>query len=213
MTVSQIYRHYQIMPNLQLHMYQVAAVGLVICDHYKGQTLVDRDLITQTSLLHDMGNIIKFDLKGQPRWLKVKQDFIHRYGPDEYQATLKIAQELNMPKAIIHLLNHSNSPHLPHVAKSHDWHLKIASYADMRVAPHGVVSVNARFDDFISRYQHKHHPLSDLNLIETNRQACLKLEQQLQAHTSIDLSQITDATIKLYLTTLPDYHLTPEFTC
>ena len=45
MTTAQIYSHYHIMPNLQLHTYRVAAVDLAILDHWTGPA-IDQDLIT-----------------------------------------------------------------------------------------------------------------------------------------------------------------------
>ena len=200
------------MPNLRQHMYRVTAVGLYLLDHWCGPQ-IDRHLITQTLLLHDMANIIKFDLKGQPRWQKVQQDFIGRYGTDEYAATAKIAAELNLPARVIYLINHRNSPNLKQVVASYDWELKLASYADFRVAPHGVVSVTARFDDMKQRYQGKTHIIAQKGFITIAKNYCLKLESQLQPLISIPLDSITDQTIAPYLKSLPSYRLTPEFTC
>ena len=79
----------------------------------------------------------------------------------------------------------------------------------MRVAPHGVVTVNRRFADLMSRYAHRHPPTN----ITTNHQLTLKIESQLQPFVSIPLNQITDSTIAPYLKSLPNYQLTPEFCC
>ena len=43
-------------------MYRVAALGSLICDRLISQK-VDNDLILKTLLLHDMGNILKFDFE------------------------------------------------------------------------------------------------------------------------------------------------------
>jgi 5'-deoxynucleotidase YfbR-like HD superfamily hydrolase len=42
-------------------MYRVAAIGQYIADHLRADVKVDKDLITKVNLLHDMGNIVKFD--------------------------------------------------------------------------------------------------------------------------------------------------------
>ncbi len=65
MTIQQLYEKYEIMPNLQLHMYRVAAVAKMICDHF--QKPINKQEVIITCLLHDIGNIIKFDLFDFPQ--------------------------------------------------------------------------------------------------------------------------------------------------
>lgn len=208
MTIAQIYSRYRIMPQLQLHMYRVAAVGNVILDNWRGPQ-VNRDLITQVLLLHDMANIVKFDLSGKPAWQKIQQDFISRYGSDEFQATVAIAQELKLTERMIYLIGHRSSPDLGQVVKSSDWELKLASYPDFRVAPGGVVSVKKRWDDISRRYRRKTHPLAQADFIATAYRYCLELESQLQPFISLPLNQITDSIISPYLKSLPNYELIP----
>ena len=54
--ISEIYAEYKIMPNLQMHMYRVAAVASLIYDNFN-EPLNKEEIIT-ACLLHDMGNII-----------------------------------------------------------------------------------------------------------------------------------------------------------
>jgi len=48
------------MPQLDEHQLTVAAVADFICAHFNGN--INRNNIVKACLLHDMGNIIKFDL-------------------------------------------------------------------------------------------------------------------------------------------------------
>ena len=68
MKISEIYQKYQIPPHLQLHMYRVSAVAWTICDNFDEE--LDKIKIVAADLLHDMGNIIKFDLKLFPEFLE-----------------------------------------------------------------------------------------------------------------------------------------------
>jgi len=58
------------MPSLQLHMFRVAGVASVICENFKQPELINQDDIVSACLLHDMGNIIKFNLSLFPQFLE-----------------------------------------------------------------------------------------------------------------------------------------------
>lgn len=67
-TISQIYDRYQVLPALQLHMLRVAAVAQLICSsHHRA---LPTDHIISCCLLHDIGNILKFDLTYYPEFLE-----------------------------------------------------------------------------------------------------------------------------------------------
>ena len=85
MNISEIYEKYQIMPQLQNHMYRVAGVASVICNNFSKP--VDKNSVVSACLLHDMGNIIKSDLnlfpeylneKGLSYWKNLKKEFIKK---------------------------------------------------------------------------------------------------------------------------------------
>ena len=89
MKIQKIYDDYKIMPQLQLHQLRVAGVASIIVDNF--QEKLDKDAIVSAALLHDMGNIIKFNLnffpdalepEGLDHWQSVKDEFILKYGPD-----------------------------------------------------------------------------------------------------------------------------------
>ncbi len=60
-TIKQIYDFYPIPPNLQNHMLTVANVVFTISQNWIGPSINKRDLIL-AALLHDVGNLAKFDL-------------------------------------------------------------------------------------------------------------------------------------------------------
>jgi len=158
MTIQLIYQQYNILPNLQRHMLQVAAVGEWIYDHWNGPVLEKEPLINAL-LLHDMGNIIKFRppylgemADDEEYWLGVQREFVKKYGPSEHSATEKIIHEINPPNlekvlAIYHCIGWHNTP------EELSWEGKIADYADCCVAPQGVVGFEKRMEDLLVRYK------------------------------------------------------------
>ena len=106
MKIKQIYLNYRIPPNLQDHMLRAASVGAYISDHWKNKADLDKNSMIQALLLHDMGNIIKFDFRfsyllGKEEantgyWKKIQQEFIKKYGDDEHVATVEIAKEIGL---------------------------------------------------------------------------------------------------------------------
>ena len=78
------------MPNLREHQLRVASVAAQICDNFF-EPLNKKDIVT-ACLLHDMGNIIKFNLNYFPElikpegieyWQKVQNEYKKKYGNDE----------------------------------------------------------------------------------------------------------------------------------
>ena len=62
MNIAQIYEKLGTSPNLQQHMIRVTSVGLFILNNWNGEKL-NTDTMTTMLLLHDIGNIVKFDLE------------------------------------------------------------------------------------------------------------------------------------------------------
>lgn len=162
MNPIEIYKKYQIMPNLQIHQLRVAGVALAIIRNLT--VPVDEKAILNACLFHDMGNIIKFDLsyfpefvqpEGLEYWEKVKQDFIEKYGNEEHHATLLICQELGFSKKDLELLNAVGFSRALDTFKSGSIEKMICCYADQRVGPHGVISLDQRFADGAKRYENK----------------------------------------------------------
>lgn len=214
MKISEIYNQYQIPKNLQEHMYRVAAVGMTVTDFIKDSVPLDKDIITTTLLLHDMANIIKFSFDGKvsteedvEHLKKVQQDFISKYGNEEHIATQTIARELHVPEKVINILQNTGSSKIHITTESTDWYRKVCSYADFRVAPYGIVTVNERFDDVVKRYEGREHVLSDIQKTEEKRNNCLILEKQIQEKSVFPLEEITDTKIESVLKKLFDYEI------
>lgn len=207
MTIKQIYQKYNIPPNLQLHMKRAGAVGALIIDYWRDPSSLEKSAIIETLLLHDMGNIIKFDfsfshLLGEEEtniehWKSVQADFKQLWG-NEHTATMEIAREIGVREKTIKLLEQMGSSNLGDVLEKGDWNAKISCYCDFRVSPTGVVSVNQRFDELIDRYHGRSHDLGDIAKTQQRRVFCLALEGLLQKGVNFNLSELTDFDISKY---------------
>lgn len=215
MKISEIYQKYQIPPHLQLHMYRVSAVAWTICDNFDEE--LDKINIVAADLLHDMGNIIKFDLKlfpeflepeGYDYWERVQKDYIARYGYDEHEATRIIANEVSTAPRIQELLNSVGSSKTSLIIKSKDKAKWIANYSDYRVYPHGVVSLKRRLEDGRKRYVNntRLNSVSMKKSIEIEKFS-YELEELIQKETSIDLNSITDESVSDIIKQLPNFEI------
>jgi len=160
-TIEEIYNDYKIMPSLREHMYRTAAVASILCDHFNG--IIDRKSILQTCLLHDMGNIVKFEFdkfpeftkpEGREYWEAIRADYLSKYQSDNArEITLKIAEEVGASLRTLELLNSSTGfDRALKVLESNEFEKKICLYSDMRAAPLTVTSLSERLDDLLKRY-------------------------------------------------------------
>lgn len=155
------------MPQLAEHQLKVAGVAGLICKNL-GRPVDSKEVIA-ACLLHDMGNIIKFDLKFTSEllpgrfteaelqaWQRVKDDYLEKYGSDEHHATLLIARELGVSDRILELIDCIGFQNGQSNAANQDFGKKICAYSDMRVGPQGVINLEQRFMDLRHRYEYKH---------------------------------------------------------
>ncbi len=157
MNILDIYTRYTIPPNLQRHMLEVTAVGQFIAEHWKGPG-IDKNLLTQTLLLHDMGNIVKFKkpflgelAENSTYWEDIQQQFIQKYGTNAHDATEAIVRELHVSKAVQEtIIQMRANPDGSTAAVT--WEAKIADCADLCVSPEGIVGLEKRLADFMKRY-------------------------------------------------------------
>ena len=202
MKVREIYKKYPITPNLQKHLLRVAKVTLFICEHWKGRK-VDKELIKKAALLHDLGNIVKFDLKRYPDylgkelkrldfWAKKQKEMIKKYGADDHEACLKMLREIGVDAKIIKIISNKSFHYSLKTEKSDNWELKILFYSDLRVGPFGILSLKKRFVEAIPRL--KMYRKAD-NLDELVK-ACYQIEKQIQENLDVDVSEITDESIE-----------------
>ncbi|MBL8029643.1 MAG: hypothetical protein JNN11_00095 [Candidatus Doudnabacteria bacterium] len=168
MEILEVYKKYKIMPQLADHQFRVAAVASIISGKlvelgvFSGQQKAD---VVLACLLHDMGNIIKFDFAQTVSlvntgidldyWQKVKTEYISIYGKDEHSATIQIVKELGVEKRIEELVDCVGFNQAESNLNSGDLGKQICAYADMRVTPRGVASLEERFADLRSRYEAK----------------------------------------------------------
>lgn len=200
MTIGQIYKKYHIMPNLQTHMYRVSVVARVLCTHFENEC--DAESVISATLLHDMGNILKFDLTGQEKWLHLQREFKEKYGTDEYVATVAISHEVGVTQRVVELIYSLSFSHSSENVTTSDYEKKLCAYADMRVAPWGVVSLDERLLDLEKRYAARYPSPEDQQRREHFRRDAYALESQIFAHCDISPSDITDETIKSFFTIL-----------
>lgn len=187
------------MPTLQLHQLRVAAVAKIITDNFVGN--LDKEGVVKACLVHDMGNIIKFDLtyfpefvepEGLEYWQTVKNEYISKYGTDEHKATMDIAKEINLPENVMDCLHNIGFSKSTKNADSVSFENKIAAYSDMRVSPHGVISMEERIDEGNKRYKGKvGHSIGSDNFF-TLSDSLRTMEAQIFEKVSIKPEDITD---------------------
>lgn len=196
--IEDVYEEYYIMPQLKEHMYRVASVANYICDHLSHA--IDKKSVITASLLHDMGNIIKFDLnkfpefnepKGIAYWETVKRNYIEKHGNDPHKATIDIALELGTSLRVLELLNSIGFGSSVSVYESGEIEKMICIYADMRVTPKGIVSLKERLADLESRYgaspsAKKGKELQDIYL------SLYSIEEKIFSDASIKPNEITN---------------------
>lgn len=212
--ILEIYEQYKIMPNLALHQLRVASVISLIIQNLDIE--VDRDVAIESGLLHDMGNIIKFDLnyfpefnepKGIEYWKKVQSEYFEKYGTDEHEATQKILKELNVNPRVIEIDSNMVFRNLCVDKEGNDWELKLLHYADMRVGPFGILSYEDRMEDARKRYEGK---IDDEMTREGDKKlvflACGKeIENQIFSNCKIRPEDVNDLTIAPILEELKGY--------
>lgn len=199
MNIVEIYKKYKIPNNLQEHLLSVTAVASVISDNFK-KPLAKNDILT-ACLLHDVGNIIKFNFDinlfgwsdTEIEELKtIQKEFAQKYNNDEHHATIEIAKEIGVSDRVIDLLNAVGFSVACENVGHEDYEKKICSYSDMRVAPHGVVPLKKRFEDGQKRYPNK----GTLAWVDEKRTCLEVVEKQIFEHSFITPDEVTDESIK-----------------
>lgn len=214
-TPRELYKQFRIMPSLQLHQLRVAAVAKLICDNATAP--VDTNDILLECLFHDMGNIVKSDLRyfpdfvepeGVEYWETVKQDFFKKYGTEQHEANAAIAREIGLSEHIIEMMDNTGFSKILDIVGSESRELKICQYADSRVGPRGILSLDGRLAEGRERYVagRKGRQYYDTDEgFEKLSNAAHELEQQVFALTSIRPEEITDETAAGVLEELWEY--------
>ncbi len=201
MTIRDLYSKYQIMPQLVTHMLRVAGVAKIIAEHWKDGCDVKQ--ITNLCLLHDMGNIVKFDLsegvdrqkfgeiESLPHWRQIQKEYLNKYGKSAYDATTGILAEAKLEKYIPYI-SEEKKLYFTEARESELSHASIPSiilmYSDCRVKPSGVVSYRERIDDLKSRYGGVR--------TDTWNEWTYFFEIWMQSKVNIQLSEITEKSVE-----------------
>ncbi len=212
-TPREIYAQYDILQSLQLHQLRAAAVAKMICEHFT-QSINARD-VTLACLFHDMGNIIKSNLevfpdflkpKGREYWEGVKKDFITKYGTDEHAATVAIAREIGLREGAIRYIDGIGFTMLAATRDSSSYEQKICEYADLRVGPHGVLSLDERIEEARVRYVEHHQDMStDRSRFAILLAAAREVEHQIFVNENIRPEDINDASVAPLIQELWEY--------
>ena len=208
MKILELYQKYKIMLNLQQHQLRVASVGMFLCDHCSlAEVRAEREVMKEALLLHDMGNIIKFDLhffpeflkpEGLEHWQKVQSEFKEKYGNNAHKATMQILEEIGVSERVSELVNAVSFAKAKQTFESTDFSRKICAYSDMRVGPHGVISLQERFEDGQKRYAPKD---GKKNSFEYVLQAFYKkIEKQLFEAEDVEAEDVQEKSVSNYLT-------------
>lgn len=215
--VREIYRDYHIMPALAAHQFRVAGVACAIMDAFDAPTIAApfyRDEVITACLLHDMGNILKFDLsqfpeflepEGSAYWEGVKRDFVMKYGQNEHVATLAIAEEIGVSTRTREYIDAVGFPNASKTAGSGSLEKMICCYADQRVAPHGVVSLEERFEEGSRRYAGRAHRVEDPAYAVRQISALKNMEMDIFARTTVVPDAIVEGVAEKYFPMLDGF--------
>jgi predicted HD phosphohydrolase len=160
MKAAAAYQHYNIMPTLAQHMLQVGAVAKIVTDQINEPDFPATQIIS-ACLLHDMGNIMKFDLDNVPvgldipdidHWKSVQADIRNQYGLDEHQVTHHIASEIGVSSTTLSAIENCGTSKAASVLADQNIPAMFVTYCDYHVAPASIVSPAQRLADILDRY-------------------------------------------------------------
>ena len=189
MTIQDIYEKYHVPPHLQMHMLRVTVVVNLIGEKVLGLSPDEMSAVLTASLFHDMWNILKFDMSVYPAvrepegvaYRQGVQEQWRQYGATEHEATMTVASEVWLCSEALAVLDPLVTLPATHNAKT-AWRLvKLCEYADGRVWPFGLVSLEERFEDLLHRDM-KNFTLSETHVREKHKeclQALQSIEQEL----------------------------------
>lgn len=205
MKVTEIYKKFGIPPNLQEHMFRVWGVVSFIEKHWNDSEIkVDWDLVKKAALLHDLGNVVRFDFNKHPEflgkeqvnvdhWKDIQKKVIGSYGSDDHEATKKMLKEIGAAQEMVDIIQEKSFGNSVTIKDSDNWPLKILYYADIRTLPGGIGTLEERIADVRERMP-KYTSRTDFeDLVE----ACREVERQIQEYLNVPVSEINDDTIVL----------------
>jgi len=205
MKVIDIYKKFGIPPNLQEHMFRVWGIVSFVEKHWdNADTIVDWNSLKRAALLHDLGNVVKFDLDKHPEflgkeqsnighWKNVQKSIIEKYGSDDHEATEKMLKEIYVSQEILEVIQNKSFGNSVATKNSNNWPLKILYYADLRTLPLGIGTLKERISDVRKRMP-KYTSRPDFEDLVS---ACKEIEKQIQDNLDIAVSEINDQAIEI----------------
>lgn len=222
MNILKIYEKYQIPQILQEHQLRVAAVGNMIYGHLQGEikNQVDKETLITALLLHDIGNLAKFNLEHSMiedksrDWIAVQKEFWKKFGKVSRIATQKIVQDIQVNNSVLNLVDFIGMSKAEEVLFK-TMTEKIATYSDQRVQPYSVGTLEERKKEGTVRFKQREPYLSwnkaereeGEKLIERSFIALHKIEKQIFSKTDISPEFITDKSIQPYFEKLKSYNI------
>ena len=184
-------------------MLKVSSVVKLIASNFDKELQVD-EMLTAT-LLHDMGKIVKFKLglipnslepQGIEYWKKVQTSFREKYGSDEERATQNLLDELGMSKRIKDLVANIGFMEAKNTFEVGDIEMMICCYADQRVSPFGISTLEYRIEEGRVHYR-MNNKVSWNDTLEWEGFAkyTYKIEEQIFKHCKIKSEEITDKVV------------------
>lgn len=214
MRAREVYEKYQVPPWLQLHQVRVAAVADTVARMHADANV---SLIVTTCLVHDIGAIVKFDFEYMrralpglasadeiPHWEAVQKEIRARYGTEEHEATDAILSDLGKSNER-EIFDQMGLTNMPRILASGDRNLQIVQYADMRVGPFGVLSIQERLADGAARYASVWEEDGTARIANSFPRDVQKLEEILFAGVERRPEDISDASIAVRMQELWDY--------
>jgi hypothetical protein len=199
MTTKDVYRQFGTPKNLQQHMLTVTGLICSIQKHWIGEDINWKNL-TIAGLLHDLGNVIKFDLDKFPAllgdelpridfWREEQKRLVAKYGSDDHVATGEMLNELNIDPEIKEVIQTKSFGNIRNTSKLDDWLPKILQYCDLRTAPNGLMTLDERVEDIKERYD-KYAGRPDFpEMIE----AAKSIENEIAMSVDVELERIITA--------------------
>lgn len=219
MTVNtlSIYQAYALPIHLRDHLLRTTAVVCWILDHWKGEPLNETVMI-KASLLHDIGNIVKgtdekfshifpdfFSEDSWPYWLNIRKHIGDRYGKSDIDATLNIAKEINVGEEVLELIKKKQFCNNESTYNENDFQVKICAYADQRVSPSGILSLNGRLDEAKIRYRGVENSSVNNPNYQNLKEYAEKIERQIFSKVNGHPEDITDKAVECYINILKGY--------
>ena len=207
-TAEAIFKHYQLPNLLQNHLWRTASLMELMLNHWHGPKL-DKQLLIETMLLHDLGNLVKFNLSDTtplmlltdaelPLYRTLQAEWHQKYGTVVDEVTVQFVKELRLihAQAISQIILTHTEGTQPSTVNHDDWTQKLCDYTDFRVAPQGLVSLKERFDDLGKRYAERESGWENPEKVAQKLNLFSTIETQLQTHIDLNLQQITAADLE-----------------